>query len=233
MARNLTSKEQNEPVFSPLRSKSEVSRWERFTDFWVEFRWLVIFGIVICCILAYMVVSIASQKSDLTLCIVTTDTEADADLGDRLIAELTPYAMDMNGDGKVLLTVEYCTIGGSGQTAEAFEQDIVGGKKFMILSSPEATQYLAEHDLVEPITSISDKLPAGTVGAKVEQLGIFSDDLALYDDLAGWTLLMRSYSAEGLDKAKETKTEEISAFHFYALLLCDWTAEIPSAASEN
>lgn len=232
MARKLTSKEQNDPVFTPIRSKAEVSRWERFSDFWSEFRWLVILCIAVVLILIYGAYSIFSKQPDLTLCIVTTDAAADAKLGNRLVAELTPYAMDMNADGKVLLAIEYCTIGASGETDAAFEQDIAGGKKFAILSSPQATQYLAEHNLVEPMTSFSDKLPAGTVGAKVEQLGIFEEDLALYDDLAGWTFLMRSYSAEGLDKAKETKTEEASAFHFYVLLLSDWNAEIPSAISQ-
>jgi len=232
MARKLTTKEQNDPVFSPLRSQSEVSRWERFSDFWSEFRWLVILGIAVLLILTYTVFSFFSKTPDLTLCVVTTDTIPDAELGSRLITELTPYAMDINADGKVLLAVEYCTVNSSNQdTNEFFTRDVVGGQKFLILSSPEATQYLIQNNLVEPITSVSDKLPADSVGVKIDLLGIFEDDLALYDDLTGWTLLMRSYSAEGLDKAKETKYEQISAFHAFALMVNEWLGEIPSTVS--
>ncbi|HNX14150.1 MAG TPA: hypothetical protein PK854_02905 [Oscillospiraceae bacterium] len=232
MARKLTSKEQSDPVFTPIRTKAEVGRWERFSDFWSEFRWLVILGIAVLLIIIYAVFSVFSKTPDLTLCIVTTGTAADAELGDRLVKELTPYAMDMNGDGKVLLVTEYCTIGSSGATEAAFELDIAGGKKFAVLSSPEATKYLAEHNLDEPMTSFSDKLPAGTVGVKVGQLDVFEKDLALYDDLEGWTFLMRSYSAEGLNKARETKTEQASAFHFYVWLLNNWNGELPGAVSQ-
>ncbi|HOP10859.1 MAG TPA: hypothetical protein PK629_05150 [Oscillospiraceae bacterium] len=232
MARKLTQKEQNDPVFSPLRSKAEVSRWERFTDFWSEFRWLVILGVAVLLIVVYTVFSLTSQVPDLTLCVVTTDTVPDGQLGPRLIAELTPYAMDMNADGKVLLAVEYCTIDSQNQEAnEAFTQDVAGGKKFLILSSPEATQYLADHNLIEPMTSFTEKLPAGTIGVGIDELNIFVEDLQLHDDLTGWTLLMRSYSAEGLDKLKETKSEQISAFHSYALMLTEYTGEIPDTVS--
>ena len=102
----------------------------------------------------------------------------------------------------------------------------------MLLSSPEATQYLAEHNLTEPMTSFSNILPADIIGPKIEQLGLFEKDLALYDDLAGWTLSVRSYSAEGLDKAKDTKYEVISAVHSYALILNEWIDEIPSTVSQ-
>ena len=222
MARKLTKKEQDDTTFTPFRQKEEVSRWERISDFWTEFRWLMILGIAVLLVIVYMVVSIIGKVPDLTICIVTTGAPADSDLGDRLIAELTPYAMDINGDGKVLLKPEPYIVG-----SEAFERDIAEGKKFMLLSSPEATQYLAKHNLTEPMTSFSAILPADIIGPKIEQLGLFEKDLALYDDLAGWTLSVRGYSAEGLDKAKETKYEVISAVHFYALILNEWTDEIP------
>jgi len=227
MARKLTQKEQNEVTFTPLRPKDEVSRWERFTDFWSEFRWLVILGIAVFLIIIYLIVSITSQTPDLTLCVITTDKTASDTLGPRLVAELTPYSMDMNGDGKVLIHVEYYTLGASGKPSEAFEQDIAGGKKFLVLSDPGATQYLTEHNYVEPMTTFSDVLPASAIGARIDQLGIFEKDLALYDDLDGWTMLMRSYTSEGLNKVKETKTEVNSALYFYARILTDWTAEIP------
>lgn len=232
MARKLTSKEQNDPVFSPLRKKEQVSRWERFSDFWTEFRWLVILGIAVFLILIYAGFSLFSKTPDLTLCVVTTDTVPDEQLGRRLIAELTPYVMDMNADGRVLLAVEYCTVESANEAAnEAFVRDILGGEKFLMLSSPEATQYLAQNNLNEPITSFTVKLPPDTIGPKIEQLAIFEKDLDLYEDLAGWTLLMRSYSAEGFDKNHKVKGEVTSAFHSFALMLNEWTAEIPSAVS--
>ncbi len=228
MARKLTQKEKNDPIFTPLRPQGEISRWERFSDFWSEFRWLVILGVAVFMIVIYLIASIASQTPDLTLCVVKTEPTAGDTLDSRLIAELTPFAMDMNGDGKVLVRVKHYTIGASGEEAEAFDRDIAGGRTFMILSDPGATQYLARHGLVEPMSSFSDMLPAETVGAKIDQLAIFEQDLSLYDELSGWTILMRSYSGEGLDKAKDTKTEVNSAIYFYARILINWTGEIPA-----
>ncbi len=227
MARKLTQTEQEQNAFTPLRHKEEVSRWERFTDFWSEFRWLVILGIAVLLIVVYLVVSFTSTVPDLTLCVVTTGTAAEEDLEDRLTEILTPYAMDINGNGRVLLKIETYTIG-----SEAFEQEIAGGKKFILLSSPEATQYLAEHKLTEPMTTFSAILPADIIGPKIEQLYPFSREIALHDDIKDWTISVRSYSAEGYDKAKETKYEVISAIHFYAYLLNEWVDEIPGTVSK-
>ncbi len=101
------------------------SRWE---DFWYHHKWKVLgFGLTLAIVAGLIIHSATRVRPDYLICMVSTKTVS-PDIVEKLEEEFAALAVDINDDGKVMVTVQMLDISDnqSPQSQTANHQSILG-----------------------------------------------------------------------------------------------------------
>ena len=111
-----------QPPPKPEPPKGFKGKW---ANFWYHYKWVTLISLFAVVVLTVILVQMLTQeKEDYRLALVTEKVVPTTVL-EELEAELAAYGKDLNGDGKVLVSVENLYIGGQDQMAMANQQKFI------------------------------------------------------------------------------------------------------------
>lgn len=111
-----------QPPPKPEPPKGLKGKW---ANFWYHYKWVTLISLFAVVVLTVILVQMLTQeKEDYRLALVTEKVVPTTVL-EELEAELAAYGKDLNGDGKVLVSVENLYIGGQDQMAMANQQKFI------------------------------------------------------------------------------------------------------------
>ena len=111
-----------QPPSKPEPPKGFKGKW---ANFWYHYKWVTLISLFAVVVLTVILVQMLTQeKEDYRLALVTEKVVPTTVL-EELEAELAAYGKDLNGDGKVLVSVENLYIGGQDQMAMANQQKFI------------------------------------------------------------------------------------------------------------
>ena len=148
-----------EPPKPPEPPKGFKAKWQ---NFWYHYKWPVVLGALAVVAVIILVAQMVNREHPDYHMILASTKNLPVPANDAFAAELEQYGRDLNGDGKVLVSIEFLYVGSDGGQLSAVNQQkftatMFAGDTLFFGFSPDYYDYLLKN-LEDSDTAFFDQL---------------------------------------------------------------------------
>lgn len=131
-----------EPPKPPEPPKGFKAKWQ---NFWYHYKWPTIFGALAVVVVSILIAQMVTREHPDYHMIIASTKNLPVPANEAFAAELEQYGRDLNGDGKVLVSVDFLYVGSDGGQLSAVNQQkftatIFAGDTMLFGFSPDYYQ---------------------------------------------------------------------------------------------
>ena len=150
-----------EPPKPPEPPKGFKAKWQ---NFWYHYKWPVVLGALAVVAVIILVAQMVNREHPDYHMIIASTKNLPVPANDAFAAELEQYGRDLNGDGKVLVSIEFLYVGSDGGQLSAVNQQkftatMFAGDTLFFGFSPDYYDYLLKN-LEDSDTAFFDQVRA-------------------------------------------------------------------------